>query len=90
MVSLIKTQLHLLDLFFVISWLLWNQRNKIRVGDSVPPMDSIILEAKFFWLCTRKTVEKEWKASIEVVVRNHKGEVMVSLSEKYKNPTVVL
>ncbi|KAK7820277.1 hypothetical protein CFP56_038987, partial [Quercus suber] len=38
LVNLIKTQLHLLDLFFVIFWLLWNQRNKIQVGDSGPPM----------------------------------------------------
>lgn len=48
LVSLIKTQPHLLDIFSVISWLLWNQRNKIRVVDSVHPMDSIILEAEIF------------------------------------------
>ena len=54
LVSLIKTQLQLLDLFFVISWLLWNRRNKIRVGDSVPPMDSIILEAEIFLALHKK------------------------------------
>lgn len=121
LVSLIKTQPHLLDIFSVISWLLWNQRNKIRVVDSVHPMDSIILEAEIFLALHEKSrdtrvkkiqrvkkkignhqmrncyktnfdgaiFEKEWEAGIGVVVRNHRGEVMASLSEKIQKPSSV-
>lgn len=61
LVSLIKTQPHLLDIFAVISWLLWNQINKIRVVDSVHPWIVSFLRQKFFWLCTRKAGILGWK-----------------------------
>ena len=69
LVSLIKTQLHLLDIFFVISWLLWNRRNKIRVGDSVPLMDSIILEVESF-LALHKKNSDIWMKKIQKVVKS--------------------
>lgn len=40
MLDMVKTKPHLLNIFAVTAWKLWNRRNKIRVGESVIPTRS--------------------------------------------------
>ena len=41
----VKSQLHLLCLFAVTSWKLWTRRNKLRTGENLIPIDSVVESA---------------------------------------------
>lgn len=40
LLDIVKTEPHLLNIFVVTAWKLWNLRNKIRAGETVIPIET--------------------------------------------------
>ncbi|XP_050290307.1 uncharacterized protein LOC126728544 [Quercus robur] len=79
-------------LFSTIAWSLWQRRNQIRENQGTLPLHEVGDRAKALvveFLEANKHIRNpslRWVATIKVVVRDYRGDVMVALSHKIALP----